>query len=250
MLRLKEISKFFPQNAKPALDNINLHIKAGEYCVILGSNGSGKSTLLKVISGEYKEDSGEIFLDNQHITNKAMNQRSKMIASVSQDINKGTVGDLTLMENLALSKMRTREATFAFYHSSKNKLTQQIKDLGLGLENSINTKMSDLSGGQRQAIATLMAVTSESNLLLLDEHTSALDPRSHNKIMNFTDKNINQRRLTTLMITHNIKDALTYGNRLIIMSHGRIINDFTQKEKLSLDENKILELLHEAGELI
>lgn len=248
MLSLQNISKTFPTLQQPVLEDINLHIKAGEYCVVVGSNGSGKSTLFKVISGEYECDSGRITIDNADATSASFSSRAKYIASVVQDISKGTVGDLTVMENLVLSNMKSRDARLNFYELSSGNIAQQIKSLELGLESLINQKMSSLSGGQRQSIATLMATHPLPKLLLLDEHTSALDPKTRHIIMEFTDRVIKQNRITTMMITHNIQDALKYGNRLLIMSNGKIICNFDSKAKSNLSEDKILDILHQAGE--
>jgi len=247
MLVLKNITKSFSQTAMPALDNLNLTIDQGEYCIILGSNGSGKSTLLKTISGEYKADSGQIFLNRLNITKQPIHHRAKYISSVAQDITKGTIGDMTLLENMSLSNIRGKIASYKFFKSKTTAISDKIKQLGLGLEKSVDNNMSSLSGGQRQAIATLMAMYPEPDILLLDEHTSALDPRSKEKIMNFTDMHIKQHNLTTLMITHNIEDAVKYGTRLIIMHHGKFVFDVRGQEKSAITSKKLLNILYELG---
>ncbi len=247
MLQLQNVNKAFPQMQTPALKEINLNFEAGEYCIILGSNGSGKSTLLKIISGEYKSDSGKILLNGKNITKQKMHKRAINISNVAQDITKGTVQDMTLLENMSLSIIRGRKSRFTFFKNNINIISEKIKSLNLNLEKYLHSNMSNLSGGQRQAIATLMAMHPTPDLLLLDEHTSALDPRSHEKIMDFTDSFIKKHRITSLMITHNIEDAVKYGNRLIIMHHGEIACDLKGAEKNKLTSKDILNTLHKIG---
>ena len=247
MLVLKNIKKSFPQVADPVLKDINLKIDKGEYCIIIGSNGSGKSTLLKIISGEYKVDSGQVLLNGLNITKQPIHHRAKHISSVAQDITKGTIQDMTLLENMSLSGIRGEKATYKFYKTHIQEITENVELLGLGLEKFLHSNMSALSGGQRQSIATLMAMSPEPSILLLDEHTSALDPRSKEKIMRFTNEHIKKHQITTLMITHNIEDAAKYGSRLIIMHHGEIACDIKGQEKTDLSSKKILDILHEIG---
>ena len=247
MLELQNVTKFFPQNTQAALKNINLKVEESEYCIILGSNGSGKSTLLKVISGEYQADSGEVILNGKNVTKYPLHVRAKEIGSVAQDISKGTIDEMTLLENISLSKMRGRSAKYKFFTKQNNEIIEDIKSLGLDLEKYINTNISSLSGGQRQSIASLMAMSPKPKLLLLDEHTSALDPRSKEKIMNFTDSYIRNHNITTIMITHSIADAINYGDRLIIMHHGIIAYDVSGAEKSKLNEQTILDILHKVG---
>ncbi len=247
MLELHNVTKFFPQNAQPALKNIDLKVREGEYCIILGSNGSGKSTLLKVISGEYQADSGEILLNEKNVSRQSLRARAKDMSSVVQDMNKGTIGEMTLLENISLSKMRERSAKYKFFTNQTDEIIKDIKLLGLDLEKYINTSISSLSGGQRQSIATLMAMSPKPTLLLLDEHTSALDPRSKEKVMNFTDSYVKNHNITTLMITHSIADAINYGDRLIIMHQGVIAHDVNGTEKSKLNEQAILDILHKVG---
>ncbi len=240
MLQLLNVSKHFPMRAEAALKDINLQISQGDYCIILGSNGSGKSTLLKVISGEYRLGTGKIILNNNDITKQSLQQRSCNISSVNQDIHKGTISELSIYENLVLSGMRARSGRLKFYANKLTIISEQVERLSLGLEKILNKPMSFLSGGQRQAIATLMALHPTPELLLLDEHTSALDPKSRDKILTFTDSYIKENNITTLMITHNITDAAKYGNRLIIMNHGTIVFDVKDEEKHNLTEQDIL----------
>ncbi len=247
MLTLKNIKKSFSQIADPILKNINLTIEKDEYCIILGSNGSGKSTLLKIISGEYKADSGQILLDGLNVTKQSIHLRAKHISSVAQDITNNTIQDMTLLDNMSLSQIRGKNAKYKFYKSKTKEISNKIKLLGLGLEKFLHSNISTLSGGQRQSIATLMALSPEPSVLLLDEHTSALDPRSREKIMRFTDRYIRLRKITTLMITHNIEDAVRYGTRLIIMHHGEIVYDLIKREQTNLSSEKILNILQEVG---
>ena len=248
MLELHNVTKSFPQNAQATLKDINLKVDEGEYCIILGSNGSGKSTLLKVISGEYQADSGDITLNGKNVTKHPLHIRAKEIGSVAQDINKGTIDEMTLLENISLSKMRGNSAKYKFFTNQTDEVVKDIKLLGLDLEKYVNTKISSLSGGQRQSIASLMAMSPKPKLLLLDEHTSALDPRSKEKIMSFTDSYIKNHNITTIMITHSIVEAINYGNRLIVMHHGVIAYDVRESEKSKLNEQAILDILHKIGE--
>ncbi|RTK92320.1 MAG: ATP-binding cassette domain-containing protein [Rickettsiales bacterium] len=250
MLKLQNIIKTFAQLPEAILKNINLQIDANDYCIILGSNGSGKSTLFKIISGEYKADSGAIILHEQNITNQPTHMRARDISCVAQDITKGTISEMTLLENIALSNLRGQRGGFNLILTHHDKIAENLSLLNLDLEKYLNSKMSSLSGGQRQSIATLMAMIPKPSLLLLDEHTSALDPISKQKIMDFTDNYIKENKITTLMITHNIKDALTYGNRLIIMNHGNIIYDVKDKAKSQLTEQGIMNILYENGGIL
>lgn len=250
MLELKNIVKIFPQAEAPVLDNINLTVHQDDYCIILGSNGSGKSTLLKIILGEYSADSGSVFLNKIDITDKPTHIRACEIGSVVQDLNKGTVQEMTLLENITLSNMRNRKASFSGIKRYKEEIIENIKMLELGLEKFIDCEISSLSGGQRQTIATLAAMTPKPSLLLLDEHTSALDPLSKQIIMDFTDRYVRDNHIMTLMITHNIHDALTYGNRLIIMNHGKIVYDIAGPEKKILKEKDILDIFCNIGEFV
>lgn len=250
MLKLQNIIKTFAQLPEAILKNINLQIDENDYCIVLGSNGSGKSTLFKTISGEYKADSGSVILHEQNITNQQTHVRALDISCVAQDITKGTISEMTLLENIALSNMRGQRGGFNLISTHHDKIAKTLSLLDLGLEKYLNSKMSSLSGGQRQSIATLMAMIPKPSLLLLDEHTSALDPISKQKIMSFTDNYIKENNITTLMITHNINDALAYGNRLIIMNHGNIIYDVKDKAKSQLTEQQIMNILYENGGIL
>ena len=233
MLNLKNIVKTFAGSFKPVLSNLNLHLSKGEFCIIIGSNGSGKSTLMKSISGEYAINSGEIILDKRAI-----------IANVTQDINKGTIPEMSLLENMVLSGLLGKNASFSFYKNKSSKIIEIAKELGIGLESYIDRPLKHLSGGQRQMIATLMAISSSPDLLLLDEHTSALDPKMQNLLMEYTAKAIEKNKITTLMITHKLDDAIRYGDRLIMLHQGKVVFDVRGKEKHSLKIDQLLALFH------
>lgn len=244
MLFLFQVSKSFPSSFDPILKNLTLDLKKGDFCVLIGSNGSGKSTLLKTITGEYGVDFGKIILNQEDITKQSLSSRSKFISSVTQDIIQGTVGEMTLLENLVLSSLRGKKSTLSFYASEEERLLKPMEQLGLGLEKYIYTPLGHLSGGQRQMIATLMALFSKPNLLLLDEHTSALDPKTQKTLMGYTDQKIQEYGITSLMVTHNLEDALSYGNRLIMMHKGQIILDAKGEDKKSLTLQKLKNLFY------
>lgn len=246
MLFLQNLYKTFPNLDRPILDNINLELEPGDYCMIVGNNGSGKSTLVKSITGEYNLDRGAIILDGKNLTSLPIHERSKHIATVSQNLNQGTIGELSVFENIMLSRMRVNPPSFQLACSAQEQIRREVASYGMDLERFLPKTMSSLSGGQRQVVATMMAVNPKPDLLLLDEHTSALDPRRRMEIMDFTDKLIQQNNITTLAITHNMHDAMKYGNRLIIISYGKIIYDFSAKEKAQLSEKYLIELLNEA----
>ena len=234
MLKLNKLIKSFAGKFDPVLKGIDLSLKSGEFCVIIGSNGSGKSTLMRCISGEYEVDKGTIE------TNK-----NAVISSITQDINKGTIPEMTLLENISLSRIANKSASLKLYKQNKDKIISIIKDLNLGLESYIDQPLSALSGGQRQMIATLMAFSSSPEILLLDEHTSALDPKHQQLLMEYTANHIKQHNITSLMITHKLEDAVRYGNRLIMLHQGHIVLDLNEKEKQKLDANSLLKLFHQ-----
>ena len=244
MLRILNIYKSFPYQADPVLSNIDLTIKKGEFCIILGGNGSGKTTLLKTILGEYQPDSGNIYLGQKCITDLPPYMRAKYISSVVQDVSRGTVADMTLLENITLSLLRGKRSNLCFYKNSEQKIIKIIKEMELGLEKYINTKMEHLSGGQKQTIATLMGMLSDAELLLLDEHTSALDPKTQKLLMSYTNRKVQELGLTTLMVTHNVEDAVKYGDRLVMLHHGRVVMDVKGKAKAELSKENVLQLYH------
>jgi putative ABC transport system ATP-binding protein len=241
MLTLTSISKTFSGGLKPVLTNINLHLDHNDFCMLIGSNGSGKSTLIKIISGESASDTGKILIEDEDLTKQ---DRSHAIASVAQDVNQGTISEMTLLENMTLSLSRAKKTNFSFYHRRANQITQEIKALGIGLERYLNTPLTHLSGGQRQMVATIMAVTSKPKLLLLDEHTSALDPAARRMVMAYTTQAIAEQQLTSLMITHHLGDAIQYGNRLIMLHKGQIVFDVSGEEKAHLNVSELLDLFH------
>ncbi len=246
MLKLINIIKSFSGCFEPVLKGIDLELQHGDFCVVIGSNGSGKSTLMRMISGEYTADSGSIIIDKNDLTNK---DRSHLISSVVQDVNKGTIPEMTLLENMVLSTVRGRRAKFAFYNQYEKETVNRLQKLGIGLESYINKPLSSLSGGQRQMIATLMAVNSEPQILLLDEHTSALDPKMQRLLMDYTARAINQHKITTLMITHKLDDAIKYGNRLIMLHKGQIVFDIFGTAKSELNVAELLALFHKYEDL-
>lgn len=246
MLQINNITKSFPGVFEQVLRGIDLTLKLGDFCVVIGANGSGKSTLLKVISGEYSHDTGQIII-NKRVCSAQV--RSKLTAQVVQDVNKCTVPELTLLENIALSNMRTKTTKFSFYKRYKLEAIQQIKELSIGLEEYIDQPLANLSGGQRQAVATLMAINSGAQVLLLDEHTSALDPKMQTILMEYTARAISDSKITSLMVTHKMSEAIKYGNRLIMLHKGKIVFDVSGAAKSALTASKLLALFHKYEDL-
>ena len=244
MLKISNLYKSFASQAEPVLSNIDLTIKKGEFCIILGGNGSGKTTLLKTILGEYQPDSGNVFLEKKCITDMQPYQRARYISSVVQDVYRGTVAEMTLLENITLSLLRGKNSNLCFYKNREKEITEIISEIGLGLEKYIHTPMERLSGGQKQTIAILMGMLSETELLLLDEHTSALDPKTQRLLMEYTEKKVKSLGLTTLMVTHNIDDAIKYGDRLVMLHHGKVVLDVEGANKDVLTKEKLLQLYH------
>ena len=236
MISLQNIVKVFNKgevNEATALKNINLEIGQGEYVVIIGANGSGKTTLLNIISGAEKVTSGKVLIDNENVSRYAEYKRSKWIARVFQNPFTGTASELSILDNFRLAALRTQsknliigiDATF------RKKVQDMIAKLGMGLENKISQLMGSLSGGQRQALTLLMSVMDEASILLLDEPTAALDPKSAALILNLANDLIKEFHLTALFITHNLKEAQQYGTRLIQFQNGRVLRDLNEAEK-------------------
>lgn len=244
MLQIQNISKTFPFASEPTLRNLNLELKESEFSILIGGNGSGKSTLLKLIQGELKSDSGDIFLREKRLTNLSLSQRSSYISTVSQDVHSGTVKEMTLLENLVLSLNRGKSSHFSSVALHKQECVDHVKKLGLGFEKFMDTPMIQLSGGQKQILALVMATALKPDVLLLDEHCSALDPKSSQLLMSYTDRIIREYKLTTLMVTHSLTDALRYGDRLIMLREGRVILDVRGAEKKSLTMKQVLDLYH------
>jgi putative ABC transport system ATP-binding protein len=239
MIDLIDIHKTFNRgkaNEVVALTGLNLHIEKGEFVVIIGSNGSGKSTLLNMITGSILPSQGKVDIDGKNVTNLPDHKRSKWIARVFQNPLSGTAPDLSILDNFRLAALRT--TTKGLTIGIDNAFSQLVKDrialLGMGLEGKINQPMGTLSGGQRQALTLLMSVMDNCQILLLDEPTAALDPRSADIVMKTADKLIKDFGLTAILITHNLKDAFTYGNRIIQMAEGKIIRDIPGQGKNAL----------------
>jgi putative tryptophan/tyrosine transport system ATP-binding protein len=247
MLRLNQIHKVFNEGTpdeKIAIDHINLTLKSGDFVTVIGSNGAGKSTLMNIISGVMSPDVGEIHLGEKNVTYMSEFKRSKMIGRVFQDPMAGTAPTMTIEENLAMaySRNKTRTLRMGVTKRRRHYFQEVLESLHLGLENRLNAKVGLLSGGERQALSLLMATFTEPSILLLDEHTAALDPSRAELITNLTKKIVNKYHLTTLMVTHNMQQAIDLGNRLIMMDKGQIIFEVDEEEKKNLT---IESLLHE-----
>ena len=239
MLKLNNIYKKFNKNMadeKIIFEDFNLNIKKGEFVVIIGGNGAGKSTLMNLISGSILPDKGEIFIDSQNVTYLKEHQRAKFIGRVFQDPLKGSAPNLTIEENLSLALLRDKKRGLLFGISQNNRefFKNELKKLDLGIENRLESKMGVLSGGQRQAVTLLMACLVKPKILLLDEHTAALDPKSSVKILELTEKIISEHHITALMITHNLNNAKKFGSRVIMMENGKIKLD-ASKDKIDFD---------------
>jgi ABC-type uncharacterized transport system, ATPase component len=244
MLRIENLNKTFHKNQseeKQIFENFNLNIKKGEFVTIVGGNGTGKSTLMNLIAGSIFPDSGQIFIDGQNVTSIPEHKRARFIGRVFQDPLKGTAPNLTIEENLSISLLRNSKKNLRFCINKK--ITDFIKDelakLNLGLENRLKTKVGLLSGGQRQAVTLLMATLIKPKILLLDEHTAALDPKSRDKILDLTQKIATDEEIATLMITHNVEDALTLGNRTIMLKQGKIVLDLKGDERSSANPHEL-----------
>lgn len=256
MLTMSHISKTFNAgtiNEKRALVDCNLHLAPGDFVTIIGGNGAGKSTLMNMIAGVYPIDAGTITLDGMNISRLSEPARAKYLGRVFQDPMMGTAADMQIIENLAMAKRRGKTRTLAWgvTRAEKDEYTDRLRELGLGLEKRLTSKVGLLSGGQRQALTLLMATLSEPKLLLLDEHTAALDPKTAAKVLNLTEQIVGEHQLTTLMVTHNMNDAIRLGNRLIMMHEGRIIYDVQGEEKAALTVADLLQKFEEVsgGEL-
>lgn len=252
MLEIKNVSKTFNPgtvNEKVALDSISLTLEEGDFVTVIGGNGAGKSTMLNMISGLYPVDCGTIKIDGIDVTRLPEYKRAKYLGRVFQDPMMGTAADMQIDENLALASRRGKPRTLRPGISSKEKAEYKelLKKLDLGLETRLTSKVGLLSGGQRQAVTLLMATLKKPKLLLLDEHTAALDPQTASKVLSLTEELISEDKITTIMITHNMKDAIRYGNRLIMMNNGKIIYDIAGEEKKNLQVSDLLELFAKAS---
>ena len=251
MLKLEKVTKSFnvgTPNEKCVLKKIDLILEEGDFVTVIGGNGAGKSTMLNMIAGVYPTDCGIITLDGKDISLDAEFERAKSIGRVFQDPMMGTAADMQIIENLAMAARRGQRRTLRWgvTKSEKEKYFEAVKSLGLGLEERLTSKVGLLSGGQRQALTLLMATLNQPKLLLLDEHTAALDPATSAKVLAITNKIVTEQNLTTLMVTHNMKDAIDIGNRLIMMYDGHIIYDVKGEEKKNLEVADLLKKFEEA----
>jgi putative tryptophan/tyrosine transport system ATP-binding protein len=246
MLQLNQIHKIFNEGSpdeKVAIDHINLTLKEGDFVTVIGSNGAGKSTLMNIISGGLFPDIGEVFIDGKNVTSMSEYNRSKMIGRVFQDPMAGTAPSMTIEENLAMaySRNKTRTLRKGVTKRRRDYFRDVLESLHLGLENRLNAKVGMLSGGERQALSLLMATFTEPSILLLDEHTAALDPSRAELITNLTKEIVEKYKLTTLMVTHNMQQAIDLGNRLIMMDKGQIILEVNEEQKRGLTIEGLLE---------
>ena len=247
MLQINGLTKIFYKgtpNENTAIRKINLNVNNGDFITIVGSNGAGKSTLLNSIAGVFPVDNGRIILDNEDITKKSEYKCAQNIGRVFQNPLAGTSPEMTIEENLslAISKSKNLSLRWGLTKRKRKKMRAHLEKIDLGLEKRLTTKVKLLSGGQRQALTLLMATVANPDLLLLDEHTAALDPATAIKIKNLTAELVNDNNITTLMITHNMEDAIKLGNRLIMMDGGEIIYDIKEEEKENLTIEKLMKM--------
>lgn len=254
MLEIKNVSKTFNPGQiteKRALLDINLKIEDGDFITVIGGNGAGKSTLLNLIAGVHTCDTGEIILNGKNLTNMPEYKRAAFLGRVFQDPMMGTAANMQIEENLAMALRRGKTRTLAWGIKNKERklYKERLSLLGLGLEERLTSKVGLLSGGQRQALTLLMATLKKPELLLLDEHTAALDPKTAAKVLEITNKLVTENHLTTFMVTHNMKHAIDYGNRLIMMMNGSIVFDVRGEEKKNLKVEDLLEKFAAQGDL-
>lgn len=252
MLTITNVRKTFNKgtiNEKKALNGINLHLESGDFVTIIGGNGAGKSTMLNMIAGVYPIDSGKIVIDGINISREPEHRRAKFIGRVFQDPMRGTAANMEIQENLAMALRRgkIRGLGWGIRNNEKDYYRTALAQLDLGLQTRMTSKVGLLSGGQRQALTLLMATLQKPKLLLLDEHTAALDPKTARKVLELTEKIVNEQELTALMVTHNMKDAIQIGNRLIMMHEGRIIYDVSGEDKKKLQVEDLLEKFETAS---
>ena len=245
MLDIQNISKTFNAgtvNEKTALNNLSLHLDEGDFVTVIGGNGAGKSTMLNAVAGVWPVDTGKIVIDGTDVTRLSEYQRAKYIGRVFQDPMTGTAATMQIEENLALAARcgKPRTLRIGITKKEREEYREMLKSLDLGLEDRLTARVGLLSGGQRQALTLLMATMTRPKLLLLDEHTAALDPKTALKVLTLSAKLVAEHHLTTLMITHNMKDAIKYGNRLIMMHEGHIIYDVSGEEKKQLKVSDLL----------
>lgn len=253
MLRLENISKIFNRgsvNEQKVFENFSIDINDNDFITLIGSNGAGKSTLLNIISGKIKVDSGRIVLNGSDITEEREYEKCKIISRIFQDPSMGTNPSMTIYENLSMAKNKGKKFGLGFLVDKDDEeyFKEILKVLHLGLEDKLHTPVSQLSGGQRQSLALIMAVLGEPKLLLLDEHTAALDPKTSEIVMDTTERIVKEKGLTTLMITHNIDHAIKYGNRLIMLHRGNILIDISGNMKSSITKKELLSLFKDISD--
>ena len=252
MLKIDHICKTFNAgtiNEKVALNGVDLTLEDGDFVTVIGGNGAGKSTTLNAVAGVWPVDSGKIFIGGDDVTKLSEYKRAKYLGRVFQDPMTGTAATMGIEENLALAKRRGKSRLLrpGITRQEREEYHELLKILGLGLEDRLTSKVGLLSGGQRQALTLLMATLKKPQLLLLDEHTAALDPKTAAKVLEITDMIVNRDHLTTMMITHNMQDAITHGNRLIMMMEGKIILDIQGEEKKKLTVRNLLDQFEKAS---
>ena len=252
MLKIEHVYKTFNAgtvNEKIALQGLNLHLREGDFVTVIGGNGAGKSTMLNAVTGVFGVDSGRILIDGVDVSHLPEYKRAKYIGRVVHDPMMGTAATMQIEENLALAARRGKPRTLriGITKAEREEYREKLKILDLGLEDRMTAKVGLLSGGQRQALTLLMATLQRPKLLLLDEHTAALDPKTAAKVLDATQKIVEKDHLTTLMITHNMRDAIAYGNRLIMMYNGHIVVDVSGEEKKNLTVEQLLNLFSQAS---
>lgn len=248
VLSVNSISKSFlvgTPDEFQALKSVSLDIEHGDFITIVGGNGAGKSTFLNAIAGTFPIDSGSVVLDGKDVTGLSEEERALYISRVFQDPKMGTAPRMTIAENLALAEKRGegRSFRFALNDDKRGRYKDHLASLGLGLENRLDAEIGLLSGGQRQSVSLLMATLKRPEILLLDEHTAALDPKTSDKILQLTERQVKENNLTALMITHNLQDALDYGNRMIMLHQGEIVEDFRGEAKASLTTADLYQMM-------
>lgn len=252
MLEIRNVTKVFNPgtiNEKVALDHFSLTLEEGDFVTVIGGNGAGKSTMMNAIAGVWPVNEGQIIIDGEDVTKLPEHKRAKYLGRVFQDPMTGTAATMGIEENLALAKRRGKARTLkaGITKAEREEYKELLKILGLGLEDRMTSKVGLLSGGQRQALTLLMAALQKPKLLLLDEHTAALDPKTAAKVLETTEYIVNQNQLTTLMITHNMKDAIAHGNRLIMLMDGKVILDIRGEEKKQLTVEQLLHKFEEVS---
>lgn len=250
MLEIRNINKVFNHGTideKILFSGFDLTVNSGEFVAVVGSNGSGKTTMLNIVSGDIAPDKGEVFFDGEKITKQKNFVRAKKMARVFQNPSAGTCPSMTIFENMSIAdhKGRVYGLTSGLNTKRKSAYQEQLEILGMGLENRMNVQAGALSGGQRQALALIMATMANPQLLLLDEHTAALDPKSSDIVMSLTEKIISEKKITTLMVTHNLRYAVEYGTRTIMMHEGQIVLDIAGEERRSYGIDHYLKLFNE-----